>query len=158
MQFEKSADTKIIESVLAEANVGDLITYEQLSKAIGRDVRVHALASLSSARRSLLASNKYVFGVERGVGLRRLDDTQIVDASEYDRKKMKRQANRSLRKLSVVDFDNLPEQKKRQHIVASAQFGAIEMFATKNATKKIESKIDDSKKALPIGETLKLFG
>ena len=158
MNFEKSADTKIIESVLAEANVGDLITYEQLSRALGRDVRVHALSSLGSARRSLLASKKYVFEVEKNVGLRRLNDQQIVDSMEYDRKKMRRQANRSLRKLSVVDFDNLSEDKKRQHIVASAQLGAIEMFATKNATKKIESKIDNSKKALPIGETLKLFG
>ena len=158
MIHEKSADTKVIESVLAEAKVGDMITYEQLSKAIGRDVRQFAKSSLDSARRSLLNAKNYVFSVEKGVGLKRLNDNEIVDASEDDRKKLRRAARRSLKKLSVVDFDNLTPDKKKQHIVASAQMGAVEMFANKNATKKIEAKVNETSKVLPIGETLRMFG
>lgn len=158
MIHEKSADTKILETVLAEANVGDLITYEQLSKAIGRDVRKFALSSLSSARRGIFNAKRYVFGTEKNVGLRRLNDNEIVDSTEHDRKKLRRAAKRTINKLGVVDFDNLTPEKKRQHIVASAQMGAVEMFAGKNATKKIEAKVNDSSKVLPIGETLRMFG
>jgi hypothetical protein len=157
MHFEKSADTKVLENVLGEVAVGDLVTYEQLSQAIGRDVREHALPSLSSARRGLLNQKKYVFGVEHNIGLRRLNDTQIVDASESDRAKLKRAANRAICKLSVVDFDQLPPEKKRQHTIASAQMGAVAMFAGKSATKKIASSVNDSKTTLAIGETLKMF-
>lgn len=158
MIHEKSADTQLIESVLAEAKVGDVITYEQLSKVIGRDVRQFALSSLSSARRGIFNSKRYVFGVEKNVGLKRLNDNEIVDSTEYDRKKLRRAAKRTLNKLGVVDFDNLTPDKKRQHIVASAQMGAVEMFAGKNATKKIEAKVNETSRVLPIGETLRMFG
>jgi hypothetical protein len=157
MNFEKSADTKVLEHVLSEVAVGEMVTYEQLSKAIGRDVREHALPSLSSARRGLLNQKKYVFGIEHNVGLRRLNDSQIVDASESDRAKLKRAANRAISKLAVVNFDQLPADKKRQHTIASAQMGAVAMFAGKTATKKIASSVNDSKTTLAIGETLKMF-
>ena len=158
MQFEKSNDTKILESLLSEASVGDLVTYEQLSAAIGRDVRVFARGALRSARDILLRSKRMVFGVEINEGLRRLNDEQVVDSTERDRRHMKRTATRVIRKLSTVEFDKLSDIRKRQHVVASAQFGAIEMFATANARKKIESKVDNSKTRLAIGETLKMFG
>ena len=157
MNFEKSADTKVLESVLGEAKVGDLITYETLSKAIGRDVREFALPSLRSARQGLLKTHGIVFGVESNVGYKRLDDSQIVDSTEADRKRMKRAANRSIRKLAVVNFDNLPEEKKKQHVVASAQIGAIAMFSAASATKKIASKVNEGKTTLAIGETLSMF-
>jgi len=156
MIHEKSADTKILESVLAETTVGDLVTYEALSKAIGRDVRVFALPSLRSARHGLLKSKNMVFGCEANVGYRRLDDSQIVDSAEQDRVKMKRAANRSIKKLSVVDFDRLPPEKKKQHTVASAQMGAIALFSSKSTTKKITENVND-KTTLAIGETLKMF-
>lgn len=157
MNFEKSSDTKIIESILSESKVGDLVTYEQLSKAIGRDVRQFAQPSLRSARQGLLNSKGFVFGTETNVGLRRLNDEEIVDSTEADRARMRRSARRSIKKLTVVDFEKLPDDKKKQHVVASAQMGAIEMFATKNATKKISSKVDEGKKTIAIGETLKMF-
>lgn len=158
MNFEKSSDTKILESVLVEAKVGDLITYDELSKAIGRNVRVFAMPSLRSARRGVFSSKQFVFGVETGVGLRRLNDSQIVDTTESDRARMRRAANRSIKKLGVVNFAELDEQHKRKHIVSSAQMGAISMFASKSATKKIDAKVDAKKDVLAIGDTLKLFG
>lgn len=156
MLFEKSNDTKIIESLLSEAKVGDQITYEALSKAIGRDVRQHARQAMRSARSTLL-NQGVVFGVEAGVGLTRLNDVAIVESSESDRLRMRRASNRALKKLSVVAFDNLPEEKKRQHVVASAQFGAMQLFSSASTRKKIESKVDSGSKQMPIGETLKLF-
>lgn len=157
MQFEKSADTKILENVLAEAKVGQTFTYSELSAAIGRDVREHALASLRTARRGVLKSKGFVFAVERDIGLVRLDDVGILKSMEFDRRRLQRGAKRSLRKLTVVDFENLAEEDKRKHIVASAQMGAIAMFSHKTASRKIESHVTTHKQ-LPIGETLKMFG
>ena len=49
--FELSADSKTLASVLLEAKKDDIITYERLSKAIGRDVRGDGAGSLQTARR-----------------------------------------------------------------------------------------------------------
>lgn len=157
MIHEKSADTKILESVLASAEIGQTITYEELSKAIGRDVRKFSVSALFSARRCVFNEHRMVFGVVRNVGLKRLDDKGIVNTSESDRMRLQRISNKSLRKLSVVKFEDLPQEAKRQHVVASAQFGAIAMFSSKSSTKKIEQRVNESTAVLPIGETLKLF-
>jgi len=158
MQFEKSSDTKILESLLSEVAVGQTVTYDAMSKAIGRNVREHALGALGTARQGVLREKGIVFGVEKNVGFTRLDDVGIVKTMESDRRRMQRVAKRSLRKLEVVKFNDLPDEHKRSHIVASAQMGTIAMFASKSARNKIESKVTPSSAALPIGETLKLFG
>jgi len=155
MKFEKSADTKVIESVLAEAKIGDTITYETLSKAIGRDVRQFASGALNSARRTMLNEKGMVFGTENNVGLKRLDDSQIVNASEDDRRKMHRMSNRAIRKLGCVNFDGLSKENKQKHLTASAQFGALQMFSTASTNKKIEQKVEE--KTMPVGDVLKLF-
>jgi hypothetical protein len=157
MKFQKSADTKIIESILAECKVGQTITYEALSKAIGRDVRQFAMPSLRSARQGLLKSKGFVFAVETNIGLVRLDDSQIVESMESDRKKLQRAATRTINKLSVVDFDKLTQEKKKQHTVAAAQMGVIAMFSKKSTAAKIASSVNDTKTTLAIGETLSLF-
>ena len=156
MKFQKSADTRIIENVLSELKIGELATYEQLSKAIGRDVRKYAIGALQSARKSLLNTKQIVFGVDDNVGVRRLDDSQIVQSTGLDRLKMQRHANRTIKKLSCVNYEGLSEPDKKRHIVASAQMGALALFSGKNAEKKIASKAES--KPIAIGKTLKLFG
>lgn len=156
MQYEKSADTKVIETVLKEAKIGDIITYDSISLALGRDVRVHAIAALQTARKAMLASN-VVFGTERNVGLVRLNDTQIIDSTESDRQKIQRVGKRSLKKLGAVKFEELGNNEKLRHTTMAAQLGAISMFASKSSTNKIQSNVKPNAEVLAIGETLSIF-
>ncbi len=153
---EKSSDTKILETVLKEAKVGDTITYEALSKAIGRDVRTHAQGALNTARKTMLG-NGFVFGIERTIGLVRLNDVQIVDSIESDRLRVQRIGKRSITKLGKVKFELLDNEQKRKHTTMAAQMGAITMFALKSSTNKIESNVKANSETLAIGETLSLF-
>jgi len=158
MIHEKSNDTKVLEHVLGQAKVGQLVTYQELSAAIGRDVREFAYQSLFSARRALQNQQRIVFGVEANVGLKRLNDSGIVQSTEHDRKIIQRRARRTIDKLRCAEFEKLTADEKRQHVTASAQMGAVAMFSSKNASKKIASKVQAKTDAIPIGETLKLFG
>lgn len=158
MQFQKSNDTKVLENVLKEVAVGSVVTYEDLSRAIGRDVREFAYQALQSARRALVRESRIVFGVETSIGLVRLNDSGIVKCTEQDRKLIQRRANRTIEKLHCAEFEKLTNEEKRQHVTASAQMGAISMFASKAASKKIASSVKDQSSVIPIGETLKLFG
>lgn len=158
MQFEKSADAKILINLLEEAVVGQTVSYQQMSAAIGRDVRKHALSSLGTARRFLQKEKRMVFGAERGVGLVRLNDNDVVRSVESDRLKVHRQAKRTMNKLSTVEFNKLDDENKKAHVSVSAQMGAIAMFSHKSANKKIESQVSTSQQNISIGETLKMFG
>jgi hypothetical protein len=157
MLFQKSADTKILESVLGELEIGQMATYGALSASIGRDVRKFAIGALNTARRTLFREKQMVFDVEVGKGVKRLDDSQIVDSVEADRQRIRRRARRTIDKLACVEFEKLSEGQKRKHVVASAQFGALQMFSDTNAAKKIAAKANGAK-VIPIGDTLKLFG
>ncbi len=159
MLFEKSADAKTIEAILETADVGQTVTYQAISTAIGRDVRKFSLSALNTARRGLQKEKGMVFGIERNVGLVRLDDAKIVDSVEGERLKVHRISNRALDRLSKVDFSKLDEKARKSHITASTQFGVMAMFSHRTASKKIEGKVNtQSSMQLPIGETLKLFG
>jgi hypothetical protein len=151
-----SADTKIIRSVLEECKIGDTVTYEQLSKAIGRDVREYAMGSITSARRGLLNDLRIVFAAVKNVGYIRLDDSAIVRSMERDRQHIARQSGKAIKKLECVDFDGLSDDGKKSHTVAAAQFGVLQMMSKPSATKRIEKQVVDSK-TLAIGETLKMF-
>lgn len=156
MIHEKSSDTKIIENVLRGSAVGDTITYADLSRAIGRDVREFAYCAMRTARNTLLKEGK-VFGVEANVGLVRLSDSQIIKSTDCDRSRIGRIGRKSLRKLEVVNYEKLTPEERRKHTVASAQIGAIEMFASRSTSKKIEGRVNSDTKVLAIGETLSMF-
>lgn len=156
MIHQKSTDTKIIENVFAECKVGDVVTYDDLSKAIGRDVRKFASGAIQTAKKTMLKDHSMVFGTVRNVGFQRLQDEQIVDTFDNDRLRMQRIAKTSLGKLSTVKFDALNEDQKKRHVAASAQAGALAMFSQKSTSKKIESSVQ-STSTMAIGDTLKLF-
>jgi hypothetical protein len=158
MRFKKSADTMIIENILSECKVGETVTYNSLSAAIGRDVRKFAMSALATARKTVMVEHNIVFDVEHNVGYVRLaGDAVVVCVSEYDRMRIQRTSKRSLQKLATVKFDELNDEHKRKHVVASAMMGAVAMFSHKSASKKIEAKVTNATSSLPIGETLKLF-
>lgn len=116
-----------------------------------------ALPALRTARQGVLKEKQMVFGVEYGKGIVRLNDTEIVEASVAGRKAICRKAKREMRKLAVVDYGKLSEDKKKEHVVASAQLGVIAMFAQKSAAKTIAKQMNNPSEALPIGQTLKMF-
>ena len=157
MIHEKLSETRIVENVLAEAAIGQIVSYEQLSRAIGSLILKRRYI-IDSAKGSLLKTNKMVFGCVRGVGLRRLNDEQVIDSIDCDNARVGKIARKSISKLATVNFSSLPEDAKRKHVVVSAQVGAIRMFTTPKARNLIESRvIADSGRTLSIGDTLSLF-
>ena len=80
--FETSTDSKTLAAVLAAATVGQIISYDELSKAIGRTVTA---SKLSTARYIVQREQRIVFGAVAGVGLKRLSDAEIVALSDSAR-------------------------------------------------------------------------
>ena len=92
--FEISPDTQALVAALAEISVGSLVTFEQLSACIGRDVREHRHL-LYCARRVAERDNGIVFGSVRGVGLQRLTVEQIPHIGQSARRHIRSSAKRA---------------------------------------------------------------
>lgn len=151
----KSADTSVIENRLRQAEPGDVVTYEQLSTVLGRDIRVHCRGNLRTARKTLVGEGVF-FDVVVGIGLKRLDMEEACVASESYVRRARSAATRGMRHLQNVEFDKLSEAGKQKHLTASAQLGAIHLFGSSKAAKRIAGKID-GESHLAVGDTLRLF-
>lgn len=154
---EKSSDTALIESMFNELSVGDVLEYEKMSTALGRDARKHCRHNIQSAKRSC-ESRGIVLAAIPGVGYKRLDSHGIVEASSGDRKRVSRLSKRALRKLASVKFEELSNEEKASHTAASAQFGAINHFSSVSTQKKLAKVVEDKKTwQVSLGDTLKMF-
>lgn len=113
---ELSIDTQTLERHLATIEVGGSVSYDDLSKLIGRSVRNGNSHLLASARHRLQRDQSMVFEPVRGEGLKRLDDIGIANSGESARMKMHNLARRTRQRLTCVkDFDALPNEAKVKH-------------------------------------------
>lgn len=155
--FEKSNDTGILEAKLRELDIGQMVTYEELSAAIGRDVREFAVSSLYSARRIIERDGIHV-GTVRGEGVKRLTPGGCVDKAHSYVERSRRSARRSRQTLETTDLEGMSQVEKSRVFALSAQAAAVEMLGSRKSTKKLTAAAEESRSAIPFGETLRLFG
>jgi hypothetical protein len=142
---ELSIDTQTIEKMLAEAAVGDIVTYEAMTKAIGRDTQHESRGNVATARHRLHQSRQMVFGAVTNVGLKRLDDAGKIAAAQGHTRRGRSQYRRAIRTVSAVDnFDALPNEQKLRHSLVAAQAGVILNLTTPARTRKLEAAIGEN--------------
>lgn len=152
----KSADTSIVENRLRNTEPGDVVTYDELTTLLGRDVRAFGIGNVATARKTLVGESIF-FDTIPNEGYKRLDTEEACSASKHYVRRVKSAARRGMVHLQHVPFDGLSDDGKKVHLTTSAQLGAVALFAGASAEKKIGSNVEPGK-PLAIGATLKLFG
>lgn len=153
--FTVSTDVLVIEGLLGATKPGDIVTYETLSKAIGKDVRENGnRMAIYGAQRRLKANNNMVFGTVMGVGIKRLNDEEIVDVVDKVVVSINRKAKRGLNTLSLADYTKLSEEKKTKAHTSMSMLGVLAMVTSNKSRKRIEAKVEESKFVLPNAITL----
>ena len=155
--FLKSNDTAIIENRLRSTKPGDLVSYAELSTLLGRDVNEFCRGNVVSARRTLIKESIF-FDCVTNEGYKRLTNEEAVTAADHYRTRAKHAARRGMTQLENVPFDGLSDESKKKHVTLAAQLGAVDLFSSSRATKRIESAVTDASNKMALGETLKLFG
>ena len=155
--FSKANDTKVLEHLLRECDVGEIVTYEAMSKALGRDVRKFCWGNLSTARKAIEKELQCVFQAIANEGIRREDDEGKLKVAEGRIKRATNAARRTVETLSRVDYQKLPDDKKVEHDALSTQAAVVYQFGKHATRKKILSKVKEASQQLSIGETLKMF-
>jgi alkylated DNA nucleotide flippase Atl1 len=154
--FEMSIETRTIRDLFKDAEVGEIVTYADLATALGREVN-GANPNVQSAINSLIGEGILLENV-RGIGYKRLADTEVVGTAEHARKGMKRKASKQVKKLACVqDFDAMPNEAKVKHNAAVSIFGAIGAMLGINRYKRVEAAVEKTAAQLPLAKTLEAF-
>jgi len=155
---EASIDVRQLVERMKNTACGEVVGYRELSQLIGRDVTVHRHL-IESARRILLRDHNMVFRCVINEGYKRLEDAQVVDVVNVDRRKRaRRQMKLAVRELSTVDYDKLPAQQQTKHNVGMAMFGVMLQSSSAASMKKLQEKVANAGGKIDVEGTLKLVG
>jgi len=151
----KSIETQLLEDRL-EAADSMLITYDELSALIGRDVRKQGYPSLCSARRILLNRGSNFVTVV-GKGIRRATPRDCLDDATKARKHLGRAVRTAKKKLFSMGEDGykgLSEQEQLRHNVEASILAIVGEASKTSTRKKIEARAS-TQGQLPTEEALK---
>ena len=137
-----SIDVQKLVEVLKTVDEGQMITYADLTAAIGgRDVSKKYRYLLDQARRFIQREHEIVFAAEKNIGLIRLDDVGKSSIGKQTIVHIRRSAKRGCEKMSCVkDFDAMPEEAKAEHNFGMSVLGAIAASTKKKPLLAIEAK------------------
>lgn len=155
--FQLSSDARFLTQALAAVEAGETITYEQLSAAIGRDVRQFAKGALRTAKHAQL-NDRRVFETDPNIGLRLLTAAEIVNTqAAKGMAHIARTAKRTARKVGAADYATLSQAEQVAHNTQLSMLGAVGHMTKPRAFKALEAVVTERNAELPIGDTLKLM-
>jgi len=135
--FQRSADGVAIYNRLVTTEVGEVITYLEMSGLIEGDIQNDKRHILDSARRCLRKERRMMFAVVRCVGVQRINGKEIDQAQHQRTKRVQRQAREGLRDLACVDEEDLTDDDRKNHHMVCAEMGFIEVASRATTRTKI---------------------
>lgn len=139
-----------------ELQPGDLIHYSNLRLICpDRDLRGRHRWILTAARRIALRDGEMVFGVVKGVGLKRLTNEEVAAIPSSAIASTRRLVARSLRKSACCDYARLAPQEQRAFNAGCSVLGTVKQFTKPQTIKRIQDSAERRK--LSFDETLRLF-
>lgn len=149
--FRASSDTQALVRLLSSATVGQLITWKALSEMLGHraDPGGPGYPSTLSARKVLERDYQIAFEAEPTLGLRRLENVEIVQSGDRFISRARRAVKRGILRLTCVDFAKLPRARQVEHNAKVSAMSAIAELGSQKAISRIERSIADSNAALP---------
>jgi len=153
--FLTSKETEAAQALLSKASIGDVITWEQLSAAMQCNAQDHR-ACVETARKTLITESQMIFGSVRSIGLKRLNDSEVVTQEQATPAKVRRKVKASMRRLATVNPAELPEADRQQYTFTSSALGAIALCVKPSSLAKVQQSTLTNGKLDPV-KTLELF-
>ncbi len=148
--------TKALADLLETVSIGDIVTFDDMSKVLGQDVRKIRYV-LENARTKILAENGLRFDSVYKIGLKRMNIEDAIGVSDRNIKKIRRTArlaskrvNQQLSRANAVDDATRFALNARLSL-----FGTIETLASQKTVREVEKVSDE--RILPFGKVLSLF-
>lgn len=152
-------DIDILKATLSALPVGEVISYADLSAAIGRDVQYKNRYLLISACDRLLKDKQMVFGAVFNVGIKRLTPDEAVTQVNHVLKRVRTIARRGAAKIAATDYNSLSTDDLRQmHNSALSLLAAVIYSADARQLNRLNPPCTNAQPTvLPTAATLKLL-
>jgi hypothetical protein len=156
--FKIGIDTQVLYDRIIQAAPGEMIPYEELSGLIDRDVQTDAYASLFTARNKARSINRKAFGIIPNVGLKCLEDDEIVGAGHKALDKVRGRARSGFKTLICLkDYAGLPEPLKIKHNAAATLLTMVNRVTKPRTVTALEGVISEKMAKLTFTQTLGFF-
>lgn len=155
---ESSAETRWVVALMKGIKPGQSVSYDDITKAIGRDAQKRR-GILDSARRVLMRDHNIVFRCVPNEGFVRLDDSKIVDVVTTDRRsRMRSQSRMAIKELGCANYEALDDGKRVEHNTGMAMFGALYQATSTASVKRLHQRVVNAGGSIDISGTLRLIG
>lgn len=154
--FEVSPDTWALTDFLRKSVVGQIVTYQEMAGILGRDVQNGGRHVLQSARRRLERED-ILFGTVWRVGVKRLNDAEIVDQAAHDVDGIRRRADRAAKRTLRANYSQLSGEQRLQFNTRTTLLAIIAKIASKPKVKQLEEAVKTEEGRLPLAKTLEVF-
>lgn len=152
-----SAQTSALYAALLDKPVGTRMTYEELSSVARANVTNGGRGYLTSALRRLRNQHRQEWGVERGKGITRLDDGQIVIKAGSELKRGRRVLGKTKRILSCAEYDRLSPEQRKEHDAIVIGARTAELFTGKIGQDKLKATLPPGGKLPEHDRVLEMF-
>lgn len=153
---EVGIDAKILQERLQKANIGQVISYDELSEIVNKDVRKEGYSAFLSARKACLRE-KIVFGTIAKVGIKRVSDSEIVKGAAAGVRRVRSAIRRESIRLSCANKSKLDNESKITMYTTASLFGALDLMTQGKKISMVEKKCEHIGGEIPIRQTLELF-
>ena len=119
---------------LREVPVGEVVSYLDLSRVIGKSAQKHR-SSLDTARRIVLRDDRIIFEAVVNVGLKRLGAEEAAASMPTHVKRTRNAARKGMNKARAIRIEEVP-QAARGALIASASYLALVDHAGAPASQK----------------------
>ena len=153
---EASISTRLLYARLVKSEIGEKITYGELTDIVGEPVSGGSFF-LRTARRMVQREHGIEYDVIWGKGIIRLDSSGMVTRAGRARTEIRRKAKRAVTVLSNVVFEELPPDQK---VTFNASMTLYELFrrsAREREFIKLENRVKETGEMIPASKLLAHF-
>ncbi|HUU86120.1 MAG TPA: hypothetical protein VMX17_00035 [Candidatus Glassbacteria bacterium] len=156
--FILSIETKQLLERLIKTKVGELVTYKEMTKIVGRDIRKEGSSIMYSARRKAVNDCQIVFITVTNKGIKRASDEEIANSGSSVIHKIRRTSHKGKKVLHCVEnFGSLTNESKIHHNASASFLGAIDLMTRPKKIIALEEKVKEESNSINVMKTLELF-
>jgi hypothetical protein len=155
--FRRSAETELLIKSLLSTEEGHQITYKSLLDASHLPDDSKFQACLQSARRTCQRENGVVFGVVRGVGLKRCTPQEIVELGQDSITRSRHVAKRGLKRILCADTSRLGDEDMKNFNMRSSILALMTFSGSRHAQLKLTQEVSDARKRFEPADAIKLL-
>lgn len=135
-------ETRLLYARLKALQPGETVSYEDLSREIGKDVHRGSWHFLTTALSWLEREDRIVTECDPGTGVRRVTNEEHTAVMQLHRKRAQGQLRRGIDKAACADYERLPDQSRREFNRELAHLGVLHAMSGEKAAKAIAQASD----------------